>query len=63
MSNLVLSQDTPDFLQKAGISNLSKQLAGKSGGVKRIVPKNGIFRKMAGGEEVGKINGALEVVS
>lgn len=62
MSNLVLSQETPDFLQKAGISNLSKQLAGKSGGVKRIVPKNGIFRKMAGGEEVGKIKGPLEVV-
>jgi len=62
MSNIVLSQETPDFLQKAGISTLTKQLAGKSGGVKRIVPKNGIFRKMAGGEEVGKIKGALEVV-
>jgi len=62
MSNLVLSQETPDFLQKAGISALTKQLAGKSGGVKRIVPKNGIFRKMAGGEEVGKVKGALEAI-
>ncbi len=62
MSNIVLSQDTPDFLQKAGISALTKQLAGGSPGVKRIVPKNGIFRKMAGGEEVGKIKGSLEVV-
>lgn len=62
MSNIVLSQETPDFLQKAGISELTKRLAGNGGGVKRIVPKNGIFRKMAGGEEVGKIKGALEVV-
>lgn len=62
MSNIVLSQETPTFLQKAGISTLTKQLAGKSGGIKRIVPKNGIFRKMSGGEEVGKIKGPLEVV-
>ena len=42
MSNIVLSQETPTFLQKAGIRTLTKQLAGKSGGIKRIVPKNGI---------------------
>jgi len=39
MSNLtVLDQDLPDFLQTAGVSALTKQLAGKTG-VKRIVPK------------------------
>lgn len=62
MSNIaILNQDLPDFLQTAGVSALTKQLAGKSG-TKRIVPKNGIFRKMVGGEEMGKIKGDLEVV-
>ena len=31
-------------------------------GVKRIVPKNGIFRKVVGGEEMGKVKGALNAV-
>ena len=62
MSNLtVISQDLPDFLQTAGVSELTKQLAGKSG-VKRIVPKNGIFRKTVGGEEMGKIKGNLNAI-
>jgi hypothetical protein len=62
MSNItLLNQDLPDFLQTAGVSDLTKQLAGKSG-VKRIVPKNGIFRKMVGGEEMGKVKGNLDVV-
>ena len=62
MSNLtVLDQDLPDFLQTAGVSALTKQLAGKTG-VKRIVPKNGIFRKVVGKEEMGKIKGDLNVV-
>ena len=62
MSNLtILSQDLPDFLQTAGVSELTKQLAGKSG-VKRIVPKNGIFRKTVGGEEMGKIKGNLNAI-
>lgn len=62
MSNLtILSQELPDFLQNAGLSELTKQIAGKSG-VKRIVPKNGIFRKMVGGEEMGKVKGAINVV-
>ena len=48
MSNLALvSQELPDFLRNAGVSELTKQLAGKTG-VKRIVPKNGIFRKIVG---------------
>jgi hypothetical protein len=62
MSNLtVISQDLPDFLQTAGVSELTKQLAGKTG-VKRIVPKNGIFRKTVGGEEMGKIKGNLNAI-
>lgn len=62
MSNItLLNQDLPDFLQTAGVSDLTKSLAGKTG-TKRIVPKNGIFRKMVGGEEMGKVKGDLEVV-
>jgi len=62
MSNItLLNQDLPDFLQTAGVSDLTKQLAGKTG-VKRIVPKNGIFRKVVGGEEMGKVKGNLNVV-
>lgn len=62
MSNItILNQDLPDFLQTAGVSELTKQLAGKSG-VKRIVPKNGIFRKTVGGEEMGKVKGNLNVI-
>ncbi len=62
MSNItILNQDLPDFLQNAGLSELTKQIAGKSG-VKRIVPKNGLFRKMVGGEEMGKVKGSINVV-
>lgn len=64
MSNIaVLNQDLPDFLQSAGLSSLTKQLAGTgTGGVARIVPKNGIFRKVVGGEEMGKVKGALNTI-
>jgi len=62
MSNItLLNQDLPDFLQSAGVSELTRQLAGRTG-VKRIVPKNGIFRKVVGGEEMGKVKGDLNVV-
>lgn len=62
MSNItLLNQDLPDFLQNAGVSELTKQLAGRTG-VKRIVPKNGIFRKVVGSEEMGKVKGDLNVV-
>ncbi len=62
MSNItLLNQDLPDFLQTAGVSELTKNLAGRTG-VKRIVPKNGIFRKVVGGEEMGKVKGDLNVV-
>jgi len=61
MSNIVLSQDLPDFLQNAGVSELTKQLAGRSG-VKRIVPKNGTFKLVVGGEDMGKIKGDLNAI-
>lgn len=62
MSNItVIDQSLPDFLQTAGVSDLTKQLAGNSG-VKRIVPKNGIFRKVVGKEEMGKIKGSLNAI-
>ena len=64
MSDLtLLNQDLPDFLQTAGVSELTKQLAGRATtGVKRIVPKNGIFRKTVGGEEMGKVKGNFNVI-
>ena len=62
MSNItILNEDLPDFLQTAGVSDLTRQLAGRTG-VKRIVPKNGIFRKTVGGEEMGKVKGNLNAV-
>jgi hypothetical protein len=61
MSNLIVQEELPDFLQQAGVSALTKQLAGKSG-VKRIVPKNGTFKLMVSGEEMGKIKDALNVI-
>jgi hypothetical protein len=62
MSNIaLLNQDLPDFLQTAGVSELTKKLAGRTG-VKRIVPKNGIFRKVVGGEEMGKVKGNLDAI-
>lgn len=62
MSKNIAIVDTPDFLQNAGISDLTKQLAGNKTGVKRIVPKNGIFRKVVSGEEMGKLKGSLNAV-
>jgi len=62
MSNLTLIDQTlPDFLQTSGISDLTKSLMGNSG-AKRIVPKNGIFRKEIGGKEMGKVKGDLNVI-
>ena len=64
MSNITtLSQDLPDFLQNAPISDLTKSLVGgKTSATKRITHKNGIFRKMVGQEEMGKTKGALDVI-
>lgn len=62
MSNItVIDENLPEFLQTAGVSALTKQLAGRTG-VARIVPKNGIFRKVVGGEEMGKAKGPLNAI-
>ena len=58
MGNLsVFNQEVPSFLQGAnGLNDLTKSLAGKTaGGGKRISIRGGVFRKIVGGEEVGKI--------
>lgn len=57
----VVDQNLPDFLREAGVSALTKQLAGRTG-VARIVPKNGIFRKVVGGEEMGKVKGPINTI-
>lgn len=57
----VIDQSLPDYLQAAGVSALTRQLAGRTG-VKRIVPKNGIFRKVVGGEEMGKVKGSIHTI-
>lgn len=61
MSALVLNQELPDFLVNAGVSELTKKLAGNAG-VKRIVPKNGIFRKEIGGKEMGKVKEKINTI-
>jgi hypothetical protein len=58
MSNISLfTQEVPSFLQGVnGLNDLTKSLAGKTaGGGKRISIRGGVFRKIVGGEEVGKI--------
>lgn len=62
MTALVLNQSLPDFLANAGVSELTKQLAGNSNAVKRIIPKNGIFRKEVGGKEMGKVKSDINVI-
>ena len=61
MTALVLNQELPDFLANAGVSDLTKKLAGNAG-VKRIVPKNGIFRKEIGGKEMGKVKEKINTI-
>ena len=59
MSNVALfKQDVPDFLRSGGLNDLTKSLAGNTAsGNKRISIRGGVFRKIVGGEEVGKITG------
>jgi hypothetical protein len=58
MSNIsVFKQDVPDFLRTGGLNDLTKSLAGNASGSKRISIRGGVFRKIVGGEEVGKITG------
>lgn len=58
MSNIsIFNQELPDFLRENhGLNDLTKSLAGSSGGGgKRISIRGGVFRKIVGGEEVGKL--------
>jgi hypothetical protein len=57
MSNVsIFNQELPDFLRGAELNDLTKSLAG-GGGAKRISIRGGVFRKIVGGEEVGKLTG------
>lgn len=57
MSNIsIFNQELPDFLRESqGLNELTKALAGNSSGAKRISIRGGVFRKIVGGEEVGKL--------
>lgn len=48
----IFNQEVPDFL-KGELNDLTKSLAG--GGMRRISIRGSVFRKIVGGEEVGKI--------
>jgi hypothetical protein len=57
MSNIsIFNQEVPDFLRGGeGLNELTKSLAGGGVGAKRISIRGGVFRKIVGGEEVGKL--------
>jgi len=57
MSNIsIFNQELPDFLRGSqGLNDLTKSLAGNGSGNKRISIRGGVFRKIVGGEEVGKL--------
>jgi hypothetical protein len=57
MSNLsIFNQELPDFLRESqGLNELTKALAGSGNSSKRISIRGGVFRKVVGGEEVGKL--------
>jgi len=64
MSNLsIFKNDIPVEARAVGVSELTKLLAGAGGRTnRRITAKNGVFRKMVNGEEVGKLKGELNVI-
>lgn len=64
MSNLtIFKNDIPVEFRSQGVSELTKSLAGAGRSTnRRIVVKNGVFRKIVNGEEVGKLKGELNVI-
>lgn len=64
MSDLsIFKQDIPASLRAEGVSELTKSLAGAGRMTnRRITAKNGVFRKLVNGEEVGKLKGELNVI-
>jgi len=58
MSNIsIFNQEVPDFLRGSELNDLTKSLAGTRSGSRRISIRGGVFRKVVGGEEVGKLSG------
>jgi hypothetical protein len=54
MNDIALfQQELPDYLQQEGLNDLTKSLAGNTGG-KRISIRGGVFRMMVNGEEIAK---------
>lgn len=64
MSNLtIFNNDIPVEHRAQGVSELTKSLAGAGRSAnRRITVKNGAFRKLVNGEEVGKLKGELNVI-
>lgn len=64
MSNVsIFRNDIPVESRAVGVSELTKSLAGAGGRTnRRITAKNGVFRKMVNGEEVGKLKGELNII-
>lgn len=64
MSSLsIFKNDIPVEARAVGVSELTKSLAGAGGRTnRRITAKNGVFRKMINGEEVGKLKGELNII-
>lgn len=56
-----LTAAVPDFLKDAGVSELTKTLAGGDR-IKRIVPKNGIFNLVVGKDTISKVKGEMGVI-
>ena len=64
MSNLtIFKNDIPAEFRTQGVSELTKSLAGAGRSTnRRVTVKNGAFRKLVNGEEVGKLKGELNVI-
>ena len=64
MSDLtIFKNDIPAEFRTQGVSELTKSLAGAGRSTnRRVTVKNGVFRKLVNGEEVGKLKGELNVI-
>jgi len=64
MSDLtIFKNDIPVEFRTQGVSELTKSLAGAGRSTnRRVTVKNGVFRKLVNGEEVGKLKGELNVI-
>lgn len=58
----IFKADIPAEYRAEGVSDLTKVLAGSNRVNRRITGKNGVFRKLVNGEEVGKMKGELNVI-